>query len=371
MKRHARGQAFCRWMAGGASHQRWFGPWGSAEARANYAAFCREWIDKQEVQEIPRGGTKGGTVADLVDAWLSECKVRCRKFGRLTSSWHTQRQAMKGAMEILGERRLDALQVYDFEAVQRYFISLKLTTETINKYFAVIGQALRFGVPRGYGTLEIVARYGAVRSLRVGQGEGAEREPVVSVDGARLNAVLSYLESCEQGERGGTLARMIRLQISSGLRPGEVCALRWDWIHTDLGTWRCIVPDRVNKTAHRGKKRVVLFGPNSRAILLGQQGQGQGNSSGVVFLFDYERKQGKRELTRDVYARWIREACDTVGVPRWHPHQLRHNRATAVREAYSSAAAAAAAIGTTLDVAAEIYCDPSELAARKIAEEMG
>ncbi len=40
------------------------------------------------------------------------------------------------------------------------------------------------------------------------------------------------------------------------------------------------------------------------------------------------------QYTPDVYRRAITRACDSAGVSRWHPHQLRHNAATNLRREF-------------------------------------
>lgn len=53
------------------------------------------------------------------------------------------------------------------------------------------------------------------------------------------------------------------------------------------------------------------------------------DESGRVWVFP---PKGKGSVTtavsRNAYAKFVRRACDLAGVDRWHPHQLRHNRAT-------------------------------------------
>jgi integrase len=43
--------------------------------------------------------------------------------------------------------------------------------------------------------------------------------------------------------------------------------------------------------------------------------------------------------TRHAYCSAVARACEKAGVPHWHPHQLRHTRATEVRGGYGIEAA--------------------------------
>ncbi len=55
------------------------------------------------------------------------------------------------------------------------------------------------------------------------------------------------------------------------------------------------------------------------------------------------RRKPKRTLgknyTVESYRRAIQRACDLAEVPRWHPHQLRHNAATFLRKEFGLDAA--------------------------------
>ena len=59
---------------------------------------------------------------------------------------------------------------------------------------------------------------------------------------------------------------MVRLQWLTGMRPGEVCRLRLAEVDRSGGVWAWDLGGD-HKTAHRGKRRVVLFGPLARAAV--------------------------------------------------------------------------------------------------------
>ena len=85
-----------------------------------------------------------------------------------------------------------------------------------------------------------------------------------------------------------------------------------------------------------------------------------------------QREGGKPvKIDRDGYRRAVAQACRAAGVPHWHPHQLRHSRATEVQRIYESDAQAAAAIGTSEEVAARVYIDPSEAVRRRMRGKRG
>lgn len=92
-----------------------------------------------------------------------------------------------------------------------------------------------------------------------------------------------------------------------------------------------------------------------------------------MFAVPPRAKDGDRWVPLSVreYHRSVAAACKRAKVKHWHPHQIRHSRATEVGQLYESDKAAAAAIGDTEDVTREIYRDPAEAARRRIARQLG
>lgn len=59
LKRHAGGQAYCRWRSGRSTLYRYFGPWGSAEAKQAYKRFAVEWAGG--LAEVRAAGSRSKT----------------------------------------------------------------------------------------------------------------------------------------------------------------------------------------------------------------------------------------------------------------------------------------------------------------------
>ena len=146
---------------------------------------------------------------------------------------------------------------------------------------------------------------------------------------------------------------MIRLMMLTGCRCGEIVQLRPCDLDRSSEPW---VYQPVNhKTAHHGHDRRVFIGPQARALLRpwllrGEQSpcfspreaeqarrkaladarttpESQGNRPGSNRVRKPQREPGDA-YTTDSVRRAIHRACDSAGVPRWSPHQLRHGAAT-------------------------------------------
>lgn len=188
---------------------------------------------------------------------------------------------------------------------------------------------------------------------------------------------------------------MVRLQLLTGARPGEICALRpCDTTFGTSGAWT--YRPATHKTAYRGKERRIFIGSEGQAILrpfLDRDSEAycfspaesevirrekahvnrvtlleQGNRPGTNRLSTPKRSP-KNRYTKDSYSRAVVRACEvafnmpkelrTIGntlLPEqqeerrqrasewrrqhaWSPNQLRHSRATILREKYGIEAA--------------------------------
>ena len=70
------------------------------------------------------------------------------------------------------------------------------------------------------------------------------------------------------------------------------------------------------------------------------------------------------------YRRAIQRACKKAGVPRWHPHQLRHNAATALREQFGIEAARVI-LGHRSAAVTEIYAEVNRARAIEVMASFG
>jgi integrase len=369
LKRHARGQAYVKWMDRGKRRHRYFGPWGSAQAREGYAQFLREWSDGlSRGQEAAAPAATGASVAALVGKWLDHAKAKYVKLGRQTSEYHAHRAACAVLLGVCPRARASEFGLVELEKVRAAMIRKNWTRRTVNKYTVCVVSMFGWGVPRKFVPAEVHYALQQIEPLAPGASAAAEAVPVRSVPPGDLAAVLDTDHLHPDPGRRATLAAMIRVQILTGMRPAELCAVRAEDVDRTGPEWRYVVPAAANKNFHRGKVRAVWLGPRAQAILGPLLAAG-----GYAFTFPVGRgkKVGRRPVSRCEYARLVRAACERAGVPPWHPHQLRHNRATELKHRYESDATAARGIGATEDVTARIYCDPHEAADRRIARETG
>ena len=82
------------------------------------------------------------------------------------------------------------------------------------------------------------------------------------------------------------------------------------------------------------------------------------------------KRAPRDRYTTDSYRRAIQRACETAGVPPWHPHQLRHNAATRLRKEYGLEAAQVVLGHRTANVT-QVYAERDQGLARDIMAQSG
>ena len=141
------------------------------------------------------------------------------------------------------------------------------------------------------------------------------------------------------------------------MRPGEAVLMRTCDIDTSGDVW-AYLPQR-HKTEHHEKNREVLLGLRACELLRPWL-----STDLDAYLFSpadamEERREQRRQLRKTrvqpskanrrkreprkqpgehytvaSYRKAIQMACQKAGIPKWHPHQLRHTAATGIRKRF-------------------------------------
>jgi integrase len=363
MKRHHTGQAYSRWKSGGRENNIYFGKWGSKEAAAAYRRFQQEWLQRQT--SGPEPDTVGGWfVGDLATQYLAHARTYYRKDGRLTSEIYLIKAAIERLTQLFGETRCADYTTKRHKTLVDSMVAEGLSRGTINDYAARIVRMFGWGVAEHEVPPDVHLRLKQVPALESGRTTAPDPEPKRSVPEADIQAVLPYLHSRDVPR--AVFVAMIQLQLVSGMRPGEVCAMRVGDLQR--GQWWKYEPRAANKNRHKAKPRVIWLGPRAQGILAPLLA-GLGPDD---YVFSYPRRGGRKRIDVPYYRIRVEKACVAAGVDHWHPHRLRHNYATSVSRRYEDDEAVRVAIGDTAEVARQVYVDdPAEGVAKRIAKEMG
>jgi integrase len=130
--------------------------------------------------------------------------------------------------------------------------------KSVNKALCQVRALLKFGVRKKLIPAAVLAEAQVVEPLRVGRGKARETAPVVPVDPAIVDVTLPHLPP--------VVADMVRVQLATGMRPGELCAMRVANLeNTSAEVW--MYKPSQHKTAHLGHTRAIAIGPKAQLIL--------------------------------------------------------------------------------------------------------
>lgn len=226
-----------------------------------------------------------------------------------------------------------------------------------------------------------------VEGLHRGRTTAREGKRVAPVAHENVQAILPLVSR--------QVRAMIELQLLTGARPGEVAMLRPCDVERASEVW--VYRPQTHKTAHHGHDRLVYLGPKAQAVLkpfllrpveefcfspaeaeeerlkarheARTTPEGHGNTRGTNRVSRPEKAPGDRYDVH-AYRRCVARACAKAGVPAWHPHQLRHTRATEIRAAFGLEAAQAVLGHADLRVT-QVYAERDAEAARRVAAQLG
>ena len=165
LRKHVSGQAYVRWQWGGEDHSRYFGQWGSPEAKMAWRRFQVEWASGSS--EEPKPGRE--TVAALSLAYYEFIKTYYVKDGKPTSEQHGIRAALTLLVELYGRERVADMKGRHIEAIQNELILKKLVRTTINQYVWRICRMFRWGVGKDRVPPDVAATLESVKALQPGR----------------------------------------------------------------------------------------------------------------------------------------------------------------------------------------------------------
>jgi len=379
----------------------YLGPYNSEQSRRKYDRLIQEWLASGRTITSQSPVEEGQfSVAELILAYLDHARVFYRRDGEATSHFHNVEDALSYLKDLYGLEPVACFSPLRLKAVQQQMIGKKLSRSTINKYVGCLKRMFRWGTENELVPPTVFHGLQAVGGLRKGRSDAKENGPVKPVPEQYVEAVKPYLSK--------QVNAMIQLQLVTGMRPGEVVAMRGVDIDRSAALW--IYTPVHHKTEHHGHVRPVYLGPTAQEILTPFLVT---DSSAYLFSpmeamasYHAERRrlrktkitpsQAKRKrrpvstvgnrYTTESYRRAIARACkqadlaarqaiaeaspEVVFVPQWHPHQLRHNAATRLRREYGLDAARVV-LGHRSAAVTEVYAEVDHAKAQEVMSKAG
>ena len=232
----------------------------------------------------------------------------------------------------------------------KYGAQPALARGVINQRIKRVRRLFRWAVEHKLLSATVLHALQAVPGLKFGRSDARETEPVRPVSRAVVEDTLPLLRPMQ--------ADMVRLQLETGMRPGELVIMRP--CHIDMSGPVWLFSPSQHKTMRHGHARIIPIGPKGQEIIrrylttdiqacLFSPRENMAERARTMRLHrktrvqpsqqNRKKKHPKRRLrdsyTVEQYRRAIAEAIERHNrdkpeaehIAHWFPHQLRHLRA--------------------------------------------
>jgi len=364
----------------------YLGVHGTAESHAEYERLVAEWLAGGRGAVPDR--SPDATVSEVLAAYWAWAQEYYRKHGEQTSQVERVRRSLMPAQALYGASPAREFGPVKLKACRARLVQDGLSRPYVNSLVGCLRRAWKWAASEELVPAEVYHGLLSVSGLKLGRTEAREPAPILPVDPALVEQTLPFLT--------GELRACVRFLQLVGCRPGEALSLRACDLDRSGVVW--LYRPATWKTEHHGRGRVIPVGPRAQEVLQAQLREGEDQS---YHLFDPRRamaefrvrqraarkskvqpsqrdrsKPGKKlkapgERYDDrALGRAIDLVCRREGIPAWHPNQLRHSHATAVRARYGLEAAQAV-LGHAEASVTQIYAERDLSLASKVAAEMG
>jgi integrase len=340
-----------------AGHRRdvYLGVFNSEASRAEYRRVLAEW--EQSGRQVP-GPKHDLTVAELLLAFSVHAKNYYRNAdGTPSRGLDDFKLAGRSLRKLYGHTPVALFGPRSLRVIQDGMARSGLARTTINGWIRKIKHIFKWGAAQELVPPAVYHGLVTVPGLKKGRTEAREPAPIKPVAVELVEAVIPHVRP--------PVAAMIKLQMLTGARPGEVVLMRGCDLETGGGTtWR-YRPHR-HKGDWRNHDRVVFLGPQAQAVIKPFL---QLDLAGYLFRPSGPRSRVGHYITKS-YNRAVARGCAKANVPGWHVNQLRHLHGTAVRQRYG-VEAAKVLLGHQHVATTEIYAEKDFDLAARIAAEVG
>ncbi len=316
-------------------------------------AAARWW--EEHTHQIRRREGGGLTVAELCALWGDHCREYYKgERERASSSSVNAPIDVRMFRDLYGNASLQELTHADMLKLRDALVRSGVSRKTVNQRLWRVKYMISWALDEALVPATVKAELTQVKGLKRGRTPAPESKPVRPVTDAAIEAATAKMTP--------NMADMVKVHRYTGMRPCELCALRWSLIDTSRTPWVYRPPADANKNSWRGEfghPRPILIGPKARAVLERHRTGDDVPFSPILSVTEllearraaratpfYGKAKEREEAAvrppkalrgawdRSDYGASVARACANAGIARWSPNQLRHTFATEVRRAY-------------------------------------
>jgi integrase len=365
----------------------YLGRHGSPESKAEYDRLIAEYLASRRQHPDRQGQPHAFTIDAMILAVWKEAELHYRHpDGTPTGELDNLRDALRPLRRLYGHTPAADFGPLALRAVRDEMIRAGLCRTTVNARVNRVRRAFRWAASLELIPAAVPHALATVPGLQRGRCDALESEGVKPVDWAHVDATLPHLPR--------PVAAMVLVMRYSNCRAEDAVVMRGCDLKVDGDVWAYTPAS--HKNAWRSHERVIYLGPQAQAVIrpflrtdLGAylfspgealeehhaRRRAQRKSKRTPSELRKQRKQMPKWVPRSRYdvnsvQQAVRRACRRAGVPEWSLLELRHTRATEVRERYG-VEGAAAAMGHRRVETTQIYAEMNERLSQDIAREIG
>jgi integrase len=217
----------------------YLGEWDSPQSKQAYQRLLVERSRGILVQS----DTDEVFVAELLAAFADHARVYYREPdgapGREVANFAP---LVRLIHDLYGDQPASDFDARALKNVRQAMIDKGYARRTINRMVVRARSIFKWGVSEGLVPPTVLTSLSAVDGLRAGRTVARETPPVMPVTESQIETTLPYMPQ--------VLQDMVRVQLYTGMRPGELCQMRATDIEVAGELW--VYRPRKHKTQHRG-----------------------------------------------------------------------------------------------------------------------
>lgn len=322
---------------------RYFGKWGDPSTIEAYHRWAAE-IASGEPQ-APKPGS-GILVSEIVALYL---EYTGRYYAPSSSMHLIVKKALEPLVLLYGSTPAAEFGPKALRVVRGTWLNPDdgepLTRNTVNKYTGTVRRMFRWAASQELIDVTVYQALATLDNVRKRRTTARETAPIMPVNDRHLEKVLAIAPR--------VMRDMIQVQLLTGARPGEVCALRRGDIDVSGDVWLAVLQEHKGAWRESAQPRTIAIGPQAQVIIKNYLLR-----PADAYVFDpreavaerpakkHRRRPGQAE-TKRLTARKVRDhydaasyrhaierLCEKAGVPAWNPNQVRKLAATRAREVF-------------------------------------
>ncbi len=234
----------------------YLGAYGTAASRHEYNRIIGEWMAAG--RQLPTAAASGITINECLLAYKRHADAYYRKpDGTPTSEQTNIRHALKPLRQLYGPTPASEFGPLKLLALQNAMVKLGWCRNSINKNIHRVRRFFKWCVSREMLPAAVHHGLVTITSLSAGRSDARETEPVRPAPQAHIDAAIPHMPA--------VVAAMVRLQLATGARPGEICMMRMADLDMSGLVWK--YKPQQHKNSHRGHDRTILLGPRAQAAV--------------------------------------------------------------------------------------------------------